>query len=40
MPILALLLAVLVVIAARLSIEQSDYVRRHAKSLPPAPLGL
>ena len=40
MPILAMLLTLTVVVGARLALEQSDYFRQHAKSLPPIPLGL
>ena len=40
MPILAMLLTLIVVVGTRLALEQSDYFRTYAKSLPPIPLGL
>ena len=40
MPILTILLTVLIVAGVRLSLEQSRYFQKHAKDLPPMPLGL
>ncbi|WP_268885434.1 hypothetical protein [Belnapia mucosa] len=40
MPILTTLLAVLIVVGVRLTLEQSRYFQNHAKDLPPMPLGL
>jgi hypothetical protein len=40
MPILAMLLTLTIALGARLALEQSDYFRIHARSLPLMPLGL
>jgi hypothetical protein len=39
MSIVAPLLTILVALGARLILEQSEYFQRHAKTLPPMPLG-
>jgi hypothetical protein len=40
MSIFALLLTLTVVLGIRLAIEQSDYFQKHAKRIPPIPIGL
>jgi hypothetical protein len=40
MSILTALLTVLIVVGVRLTLEQSSYFQKHAKDLPPMPLGL
>ena len=40
MSMLAVLLTLTVVLGARLAIERSDYFQKHAKRLPPIPIGL
>jgi hypothetical protein len=40
MPIFAMLLALTTIVGIRLALEQSDFFQRHAKRLPPIPLGL
>jgi hypothetical protein len=35
-----MLLALTIVVGTRLAFEQSDFFQRHAKRLPPIPLGL
>ena len=40
MSIIAAFFTLAVALGARLALEQSDYFQRHAKRLPPMPIGL
>jgi hypothetical protein len=40
MSIFAVFLTLTVVLGIRLAIEQSDYFQKHAKRIPPMPIGL